>query len=90
MSDRNMECYKVYAPAEWCWTVGDGAVVSITEHAPRGEGDRWFYEIVFTDGETGKCFNVSKAFFRPTRAALDPGAPLTDLKGDACYVRSPS
>lgn len=33
-------------------------VLSIIEHAAQGEGDRWYYDVEFSDGHKERVFNV--------------------------------
>lgn len=37
--------------------ITDDNIDSIHEHKPAGEGDRWFYDIVYTDGTVIRIFN---------------------------------
>ncbi len=44
-------------------TVGEYNVLSIEEHEPRGEGDKWFYDITFVDGHKERIFNPNKVVY---------------------------
>ena len=35
----------------------------ITEHPCAGEGDKWYYDIYYSDGTMDRIFNVNKVFF---------------------------
>lgn len=39
------------------YDVGKKGVVSITEHRPAGEGDKWFYDVEFENKGTKRIFN---------------------------------
>lgn len=44
--------------------IGDKRIVKkIQEHSPQGEGDRWFYDIIFENGEMLRVFNMSEVEF---------------------------
>lgn len=43
--------------------VGEKDVVEITEHRPDGEGDKWFYDVKFSDGKIERIFNPNKVYF---------------------------
>ena len=36
----------------------------IKEHAAAGEGDKWYYDIVYADGFTQRVFNPNQVFFK--------------------------
>jgi hypothetical protein len=40
-------------------TVGRNGVISIEEHRPAGEGDKWFYDIICSDGRKVRLFDFS-------------------------------
>jgi hypothetical protein len=40
-------------------------VTDIREHPARGEGDRWFYDVHFSDGHVERCFEPQMAHFAP-------------------------
>lgn len=46
--------------------VGIGGVVEILEHQAMGEGDKWYYDIVFDDGSILRTFNPNKVTFTKT------------------------
>lgn len=40
-------------------------VSKIEEHNPMGEGDRWFYDIYYSDGSVERVFNPNQVFYYP-------------------------
>ena len=38
-------------------------VVKIEEHRPAGEGDKWFYDVVYKNGDIVRLFEVSAVLF---------------------------
>jgi hypothetical protein len=42
--------------------VGNGSVIKIKEHSAQGEGDRWFHEVYFENGDTQMIFNVIRVY----------------------------
>lgn len=50
--------------------VGYGGVVSIHEHAAGGEGDKWFYDIVYEHGRVERIFNPHQIFFDLAKTQL--------------------
>lgn len=45
------------------YTVGSLGVVAIKEHAARGEGDRWFYDVHYEDGKVIRIFQPLEACY---------------------------
>ena len=48
------------------WSEGHGCrmkVISIEEHRPQGEGERWFHDVKFEDGRMERIFNPNKVYF---------------------------
>ena len=45
------------------YVVGEMGVTKIIEHYPRGEGDRWFYDVRFDNGRTMRIFNPNSVSF---------------------------
>lgn len=45
-------------------TVGNNDVVEIAEHCAGGEGDKWFYDIVYNDGKVVRTFNPYKVIYK--------------------------
>ncbi len=48
------------------YEVGKNGVVKITEHRPAGEGDKWFYDVIFDDIQrkgTKRIFNPNSTSF---------------------------
>ena len=39
------------------------AVTEIIEHNAAGEGDKWFYDINYSDGTTTRVFNPNAVFY---------------------------
>lgn len=44
---------------------GQNEIKEILEHAACGEGDKWFYDIVYNDGSIERIFNPHQAFYIP-------------------------
>lgn len=44
--------------------VGEKEVEGIYEHSAMGEGDRWFFDIVYSTGKTERIFNPCKAIYQ--------------------------
>lgn len=70
MTDETRTIEKLHFTGEmghdYTYTVGPN-VKSITEHSARGEGDKWYYDVEFTDGHKERLFNPVQAFWsRPT------------------------
>ena len=38
---------------------------SIAEHHAQGEGDKWYYDIHYSDGSFDRIFNPNAVFFKP-------------------------
>ena len=57
-----MRAVKILTAYGW-YTIGIDGCVSIAEHAAQGEGDKWYYDIVFVDGKTIRAFNVEQVEF---------------------------
>lgn len=57
----------------WEYIVGkkkspsDKKVVEINEHRPMGEGDKWFYDVVFDDESEVRIFNPNKVVRIPKK-----------------------
>ncbi len=48
------------------YEVGKNGVVKITEHRPAGEGDKWFYDVMFDEIQrkgTKRIFNPNSVSF---------------------------
>ena len=43
--------------------VGKDDVENIIEHQAQGEGDRWFYDVKYSNGNVDRMFNVVKVSF---------------------------
>ena len=41
--------------------VGDSNIVAIEEHAASGEGDKWFYDVIYKDGQIVRHFEIVDA-----------------------------
>ena len=49
------------------WTtakVGENGVKLISEHETRGEGDKWFFDIVREDNTVERIFNPHRSFYK--------------------------
>ena len=57
-----MRAIKILTSYGW-YTVGVDGCVSITEHSAQGDGDKWYYDIVFADGKTIRSFGVDQVEF---------------------------
>jgi hypothetical protein len=42
----------------------NGLPIAIEEHRPQGEGDKWFYDIVYDDGSMKRVFNPNQVFYK--------------------------
>ena len=51
-----------------CYTVGVDGCVSITEHSARGEGDKWYYDVLFATGNTIRSFDFEQVEFEGGKA----------------------
>lgn len=40
-----------------------GTVKEIVQHAAQGEGDKWFWDVVYSDGEVQRFFDIDSAYF---------------------------
>ena len=50
-----------------CWTtakVGENGVKLISEHEARGEGDKWFFDIIREDNTVERIFNPHRSFYK--------------------------
>jgi len=43
--------------------VGQNGCKEIIEHPAQGEGDRWFFDIHYDNGEMMRVFNPTKAYY---------------------------
>jgi hypothetical protein len=59
----NEGCYEVIPPSKRCSAKEVNEVISIEEHAARGEGDKWYYDITFKNGDVRIIFNVITVLF---------------------------
>jgi len=55
------------ADEEAFYFAGVDHVVSITEHAARGDGDRWFYDVHLTDGRMIREFRPVSVEYAPDK-----------------------
>jgi len=44
--------------------IGEHGVNFIKEHIPKGEGDKWFYNVFYDDGHIERVFNINKVFYK--------------------------
>lgn len=42
----------------------------ITEHRAAGEGDKWYYDIHYSDGSMERIFNINQVYYIPSE--VDP------------------
>lgn len=42
---------------------GVGGVIRIVEHAAAGEGDKWFYDVLFENDRVQRIFNPHEVFY---------------------------
>lgn len=49
------------------YAVGKRNVVEIKEHKALGEGDKWFYDVIFEDGSMERIFNPNRVFYEPVQ-----------------------
>jgi hypothetical protein len=45
---------------------GQKGVVEIKEHASAGDGDKWFYDVVYDNGSVERVFYPHQVFYQPT------------------------
>ena len=57
-----MKAVKILTSYGW-YTVGVNGCISITEHSARGEGDRWYYDIIFDDEKMIRVFSFEQVEF---------------------------
>lgn len=53
------EITHIYSPSHGHFRKGDSDISLILEHAPQGEGDKWFYVIEFCDGTVQYIFDAT-------------------------------
>lgn len=46
-------------------TYGNLKCVEIVEHPAYGEGDKWYYDIHYSDGTKSRVFNPNQVFYEP-------------------------
>lgn len=44
--------------------LGIGGVIEIREHPAGGDGDRWFYDVVYENGSMERIFNPHQVFYQ--------------------------
>ena len=49
-------------------TVGKSGCIEIIEHQAAGEGDKWYYIMVFEDGTVSMTFNPNHVTYKPVPA----------------------
>ena len=58
---------KIYFQDEWGnpqeFTVGRNGIVEIKEHKAQGEGDKWFYDVIFEDGKIERLFSFNRVSY---------------------------
>lgn len=45
------------------YNVGKNDVTAIIEYRPRGDGDRWYYDVIFAGKGTKRIFNPNSVSF---------------------------
>ena len=45
------------------YLVGSYKVVEIIEHKAQGAGDKWYYDVLFENGNMTRVFNPNEVFF---------------------------
>jgi len=45
------------------YKVGENDVQEIIQHEPRGEGDKWSWDVKFSNGKYTKLFEVNRVHF---------------------------
>lgn len=48
-------------------TYGGFEVMKIEEHPARGDGDKWFYDIYYSDSTIERVFNPNQVFYKPDK-----------------------
>lgn len=46
-------------------SIGVAGVVKIEEYKPKGEGDKWHYDVTYADGSIERVFNPNYVNFLP-------------------------
>jgi hypothetical protein len=65
------EEYSTYTVGEKRPGAPDRTVTAILEHWPMGEGDRWYYDVEFDNGDMERIFHPHQVKFEP----IPPTAP---------------
>lgn len=52
---------------------GNLVCLNIIEHPARGEGDKWYYDIVYSDGSTERIFNPNNVYFTGKKQTPENG-----------------
>ena len=47
----------------WPVEIGINGCVRIEEHPAQGDGDRWFYDVIYDDGHVLRLFTVDCVWF---------------------------
>jgi hypothetical protein len=45
-------------------TVGQRGVIEILEYPAYAEGDKWYYDVIFENGDVERIFNINRVFFK--------------------------
>lgn len=51
-------------------------VTEIKEHAAGGEGDKWYYDVIFNDGQVVRIFNPNRVIYQQSELKQET-APQT-------------
>ena len=46
------------------YEIDKNKVIDIKENAAKGEGDKWHYDITFSDATMERIFNINKVFYQ--------------------------
>lgn len=62
--DFNWFCTNDQDGEDWHrYEVGKKEIVKIEEHRSQGEGDKWFYDVHFSNGKMERIFNPNRVYF---------------------------
>lgn len=49
------------------YVVGETCIAEIKEHAARGEGDKWYWDVCLENGSVHRIFNPTDVFYKQTQ-----------------------
>lgn len=67
---KDMKIYGVYVKG-FVYRIDGTHLIEIHEHQPRGEGDRYYYDVVYSDGSVARLFEFSEVVYIPTKENND-------------------